>query len=218
MRKEIWKAVVTALCVAGSISVASAAMRVNLKDGRAIDIPVNAEDIASISFDQTMAPQSSGGSNWNFESGDLRGWDATGEAFTYQPTYGDNPPARHRGQPSQHEGNYWIGGYEKRPTPNDTPGAVQGDGPQGTLTSQPFTVTRPGLSFLVGGGCDINSVRVEVLVNGRVVQKVTGKCTETMERVRINMAQYMGSQAHIRLIDFSSSGWGHINFDDVRFE
>ncbi|MCE1226767.1 MAG: hypothetical protein LWW87_09820 [Geobacteraceae bacterium] len=220
MHKRIWRALVIAACIAGSITTAMAAMKINLKDGRTIDVPVNTEDIVSISFDQSAPPltDNSTGITWNFESGDLRGWEATGNAFAYQPTYGDNPTARHRGQPSHHEGNYWIGGYEKRPTPNDPAGAVQGDGPQGTLVSQPFTIRTSSISFLIGGGCDINTERVEILVDGRVVQKATGKCTETMERVRLNVASYIGRSAQIRLVDISSGGWGHINFDDLRFE
>jgi hypothetical protein len=95
---------------------------------------------------------------------------------------------------------------------------VQGDGPQGTLVSQPFTIRTSSISFLIGGGCDINTERVEILVDGRVVQKATGKCTETMERVRLNVAPYIGRSAQIRLVDISSGGWGHINFDDLRFE
>ena len=220
MHKGIWRSFAIAVCIAGSISSAMAAMKISLRDGRSIDVPVNAEEIVSISFDQA-APQSTGDSNgttWNFETGDLRGWEATGNAFAYQPTYGDNPTARHRGQPSNHEGNYWIGGYEKRPTPNDPAGAVQGDGPQGTLVSQPFTIRTSSISFLIGGGCDINTERVEILVDGRVVQRATGKCTETMERVRLNVAPYIGRSAQIRLVDISSGGWGHINFDDLRFE
>lgn len=220
MHKGIWRTLAIAVCIAGSISSATAAMRISLKDGRTVDVPVHAEDIVSISFDQSALQPTgtSNGTTWNFETGDLRGWEATGNAFAYQPTYGDNPTARHRGQPSNHEGNYWIGGYEKRPTPNDPAGAVQGDGPQGTLTSQPFTITNSSISFLVGGGCDINSERVELLIDGYVVQKVTGKCTETMERVRLNVASYRGRSAQIRLVDLSSGGWGHINFDDLRFE
>ncbi|MCF6148326.1 MAG: hypothetical protein E3K37_06675 [Candidatus Kuenenia sp.] len=38
----------------------------------------------------------------DFEAGDLRGWDQTGNAFYYQSTLGDNPTARHRGRPSGH--------------------------------------------------------------------------------------------------------------------
>jgi hypothetical protein len=95
---------------------------------------------------------------------------------------------------------------------------VQGDGPQGTLTSDSFTITSPRISFLVGGGCDINTERVELLVNGNVVLRATGKCTETMERLTWDVSAYRGRSAQIRLIDASSGGWGHINFDDVRFE
>ncbi|PKN35889.1 MAG: hypothetical protein CVU61_01790 [Deltaproteobacteria bacterium HGW-Deltaproteobacteria-19] len=154
---------------------------------------------------------------WDFETGDLRGWQSTGTAFNTQPTYGDNPTARHRGQPSNHQGDYWIGGYENRHSPTDQPGRIQGDGPQGTLTSDPFMINNSNISFLIGGGCDINTERIELMVNGQVVQKATGRCTETMERITWDVTDYQGQNAQIRLIDFSSGGWGHINFDDVRF-
>lgn len=154
---------------------------------------------------------------WDFETGDLRGWQTTGTAFSTQPTFGDNPTARHRGQPSHHQGDYWIGGYENRHSPSDPPGSTQGDGPQGTLTSDVFTIDTPTLGFLIGGGCDINTVRVELVVNDRVVQRATGRCTETMERMTWDVRAYQGQAAQFRLIDYSSGGWGHINFDDVRF-
>ncbi len=73
------------------------------------------------------------------------------------------------------------------------------------------------ISFLIGGGCDINTERIELIVDGQVVQKATGRCTETMERITWDVTDYQGQNAQIRLIDFSSGGWGHINFDDVRF-
>jgi ankyrin repeat protein len=155
---------------------------------------------------------------WDFETGDLMGWETTGEAFTHQPTYGDNPRARGRGQPSKHQGDFWIGGYEKRPRPSDPAGKTQGDGPRGTLISQTFEITQPIMSFLIGGGCDINSVRAELLVDGKVVRKTTGKCTETMKRTRWDVSEFIGRSARIQLVDESSGGWGHINFDDVRFE
>ncbi len=159
-----------------------------------------------------------GGINWNFELGNLVGWKTAGNAFNTQPTYGDNPTARHRGQPSHHEGNYWIGGYENRPAEFDPPGRVQGDGPQGNLTSEPFTITGSIISFLIGGGCDIGTERVELLIDGQVVLQATGKCTETMERLRWNVSPYIGRTAQIRVIDASSGGWGHINFDDLKLE
>jgi ankyrin repeat protein len=155
---------------------------------------------------------------WDFETGDLKGWETEGDAFIYQPTYGDNPTARRRGEPSNHQGDYWIGGYEKRTRPSAPPGGIQGDSPRGTLTSLPFNITSRFISFLIGGGCDIRLVRVELLIEGAVVHKATGKCSETMKRIKWDVSSYTGRSAKIRLVDGSSGGWGHINFDDVKFE
>ncbi len=155
---------------------------------------------------------------WDFETGNLTGWKATGTAFKFQPTYGDNPTARHRGQQSNHQGNFWIGTYENRPTHRHLAGQTQGDGPKGTLTSAPFKITCNTISFLVGGGCDLETVRIELLIDGAVVDRVTGKCTETMEADNFPVSKYIGKSAQIRLVDDSSGGWGHINVDDIKFE
>jgi TolB-like protein len=155
---------------------------------------------------------------WNFETGDLRGWETTGEAFRDQPTYGDNPTARHRGQPSYHQGEYWIGGFERRPHPDAPAGAIQGDGPRGTLTSIPFVIATPRITFLIGGGCDLGLVRAELLVNEQAVHRTTGQCDESMQREQWDVARFVGQTARVRLVDQSSDGWGHLNFDDLRFE
>ena len=63
---------------------------------------------------------------WDFETGNLYGWTKSGTAFNFQPTYGDNPTARRRGQPSNHQGQYWIGGFEKyQGLPGQRPGETQ---------------------------------------------------------------------------------------------
>ena len=167
---------------------------------------------------EPVSSSASTGISWNFEDPGLPGWKKTGDAFTYQPTYGDNPTARRRGQPSNHEGDYWIGGYEKRPGPSDPSGAVQGDRPQGTLVSDPFTIAGPKIRFLIGGGCDESKVRMELMVGGRVVRKATGKCHETMQSMQWDVRPFLGQTAQIRIVDLSSGGWGHINVDDIRFE
>ena len=153
---------------------------------------------------------------FNFEGGksDMKAWSFTGNAFNNQPTYGDNPTARKRGQPSHHKGNYWIGGYENRPTPSDKAGAVQGDKPQGTITSPPFKITGNKMRFLIGGGCNMETERVELLVNGKVVNIATGKCKETMKFQEWSLRCFHGQEAQIRLVDYGSKGWDHINVDE----
>src|ERR1700758_2192963 len=73
--------------------------------------------------------------NLDFETGTLKDWTAEGDAFKGQPIKGDTVFPRRKDNKSQHQGNYWIGGYE-----------LHGDKPQGTLTSVAFKVTHPWAS------------------------------------------------------------------------
>ena len=50
----------------------------------------------------------------------------------------------------------------------------------------------------------------------QVVRRATGKCTETMSRESWDVHEYVGQLARLRLVDASSGGWGHINFDDMK--
>jgi len=158
----------------------------------------------------------------DFETGNLKGWKQTGNAFVFQPTKGDNPTARHRGQPSNHQGRYWIGTYEKyQGKVRQNTGDIQGDKPTGTLTSSLFMIPSGRLSFLVGGGSSFKT-RVELLILDPIegfirVKYASGRNTETMHREIWNLAPYAGRKGKIRIVDGSSGGWGHINVDYFRF-
>src|ERR1051325_10109977 len=70
--------------------------------------------------------------NFDFETGDLKDWTAEGDAFKGQPVKGDTVFPRRKDMKSQHQGQYWIGTYEKH-----------GDKATGTLTSASFKITHP---------------------------------------------------------------------------
>ncbi|KAG2527767.1 hypothetical protein JM16_003180 [Phytophthora kernoviae] len=55
----------------------------------------------------------------------------------------------------------------KLPSASAPAGTTQGDGPQGTLISLPFTIEGLWMSFRVGGGCDVRVVYVELLIDGQ---------------------------------------------------
>jgi hypothetical protein len=87
------------------------------------------------------------------------------------------------------------------------------------------------IHFRVGGGCSIGGdywnpltehigggVYVELLVDGYSVIKTTGRCTESMHRESWDVRKYKGRTGQIRVVDASSANWGHINFDEVRFD
>ncbi|MBM3986164.1 MAG: VCBS repeat-containing protein, partial [Planctomycetes bacterium] len=157
-------------------------------------------------FLQRDAPPPPAVSPLGFERGDLSGWHATGEAFALQPVYGDAPAGRGR-EPSRHAGRFWIGGYERL-----------GDGPTGTLTSDPFPVEEPFASFLAGGGAG-RGVRIELLDEGAAVPFFAsgGANRETLQRVVVDLSARVGRRIAIRLVDEESGGWGHVNFDDFTF-
>ncbi|HWY87821.1 MAG TPA: PVC-type heme-binding CxxCH protein, partial [Gemmataceae bacterium] len=145
--------------------------------------------------------------NLDFETGTLKDWTAAGDAFVGQPIRGDTVFPRRSDNKSQHQGNYWIGGFELR-----------GDKPQGTLTSVPFKVTHPWGSFLVGGGphpttC-VELVRQDT---GKVFHRASGVEEENLRREVVDLQPHLGKSIFIRLVDKHSGGWGHVNFDDFRF-
>ncbi|CAM9102436.1 unnamed protein product [Scytosiphon promiscuus] len=180
---------------------------------------------------------------WDFETGDLVGWRQTGNAFTLQPTYGDNSYFREssRGsggwsKPSRSclKGRYYVGTFEARPgagagdytnpSLDHRAGSHQGDGPTGTLTSEVFTIGRDDdgeasvatIQILVGGGCDERTEYVELLVDGVSVAKATGMCAEDMRPISWDVAALAGRAGQIRIVDASSaSPWGHINVDEI---
>mmetsp|Transcript_5343 Transcript_5343/g.9475 ORF Transcript_5343/g.9475 Transcript_5343/m.9475 type:complete len:3258 (-) Transcript_5343:1649-11422(-) len=131
----------------------------------------------------------------------------------------------HRGESCNHRGRFWIGTFEDRPAtfqdggfvPSEPEGNVQGDEPQGTLTSDPFPIYGTKLSFRIGGGCDIALVYVELLIDGISVRRVSGECSEKMREVKWDLSGYKYQSGTLRIVDLSSSRWGHINVDDIRF-
>ena len=91
---------------------------------------------------------------------------------------------------------------------------MAGDYPVGTLTSPKFRIIGPKMSFLLGGGCDVGQIRVELLVNGQVVREAfADECREHMRRREWDLRQFKNQFGQIRLVDASRKG--HINFDDL---
>lgn len=144
--------------------------------------------------------------NLDFETGTLKDWTADGMAFKDQPIKGDTVAARRNDMRSRHQGQFWIGGYERL-----------GDKPVGTLTSAPFKVTHPWASFLVGGGPHATETCVEVVSGKDVIFRAAGLETEDMARVTVDLTKHQGKEIFVRVVDRHTGHWGHVNFDDFRF-
>lgn len=159
----------------------------------------------------------------NFETGDLTGWTIVeGNAWDFQPTLDDNSTARGGGGPSRHEGDWWIGGYEKyQGKGGQNKGDVQGDVPQGILESIPFTIIGVEISFMIGGGNHpwdedpVGPTCVNLEINGEMVRTATGAHRETLATKSWDVSDLKGETAVIRLYDKHTAHYGHINFDNV---
>jgi putative membrane-bound dehydrogenase-like protein len=158
--------------------------------------------------DDGIAPLDAEGKalNLDFETGTLDGWTATGAAFEKQPVKGDAVAARRGDMKSRHVGQFWVGTYE-----------VGGDAPQGTLVSARFKVTHPWGSFRVAGG-STEATCVEILRarDKQPVARVSGDDTEDLKPVVVDLSPVLNEDIVIRIVDQSSGGWGHINFDHFR--
>jgi len=144
--------------------------------------------------------------NLGFEAGSLKDWHAEGTAFAGMPVEGDTVAKRRGDMKSGHEGRFWVGTYER-----------SGDPARGTLTSVPFKLSKPFVSFLIGAG-SFATTRAEVVRadNGVVVAKASGMDVEDMSRVAFDLSPHVGQEIFVRLVDDDTRGWGHVNFDDFR--
>ncbi|MDI6808717.1 MAG: FlgD immunoglobulin-like domain containing protein [Candidatus Eisenbacteria bacterium] len=143
-----------------------------------------------------------------------------GTAFHAQSTFGDNTYVR-SGIPSGLQGNSWIGTYERfqgplQPT-TGLAGDYQGDVPVGELRSGNFVLDGSNITLSVGGGSKPDSEFVALCdaCDDRAIFSETGKNSETMDLRTWNIGLMRGRNVYIKVVDASSSPFGHINVDNI---
>ena len=192
--------------------------------------------------------------NLGFESGKIK-WTATGTAFNNQPVQGNSVTTDRvltqmqygnggvggdywKGMPYAIgiKGDHWIGTYENG----------NGDAPIGTFTSASFRADNRYLTFLLGGGKDINKLYLELQVKKtdyeaawgqgkiglwgdtkdgftRVNRQTSLLNSEELFRYYFDLDgelnhQFAGKTIRVCIVDNKSTGWGHINVDDIRLD
>jgi len=143
----------------------------------------------------------------DFEGDSYGTWQAEGEAFGSAPAQGTL------------SGQQKVTGFEGRGLVNTF---RQGDRSTGTLTSPPFTLERPYLRFLIGGGKNTEKTALLLEVDGQVVRTATGPNapnapggTERLETDYWEVREFAGKKAVIRIVDQATGGWGHLNVDQI---
>jgi len=139
----------------------------------------------------------------DFESDNYGTWTVQGKAFGKGPAAG----TLRKQQP--------VSGYSGKQLVNTYLGGD--DRLQGKLISQTFTIERPYIRFLIGGGDQKGKTCINLVVAGKAVRTAVGKRKELLEVHNWKVADLIGKQARLEIVDAASGPWCHINIDRIEF-
>jgi fructan beta-fructosidase len=133
------------------------------------------------------------------------GWTVDGTAFGTAPAGGTL------------SGQMKVSGFKGRGLVSSYSG---GDKSIGTLTSPEFTIDRPYINFLIGGGGHMNRTCINLIIDGGRVLSARGfnrgsGGSENLDWQSWNVADFRGKRAKIQIVDNHTGGWGHINVDQI---
>ena len=137
----------------------------------------------------------------DFEGTDYGAWKVEGTAF-------GKDPSRMAGHDQR------LSGFEGKGLANSYPDS---DEPQGKLTSPPFKIERPYISFLIGGGNHPGKTCINLVVDEKIAHTATGRNSDAMFWHNWDVRDLSGKIAHVEIIDAESGGWGHIEIDQIQF-
>jgi hypothetical protein len=149
-------------------------------------------------------------------------WTAEGDAFEYQPVFGDQPFVR--GAPaSGEEGFFWINTAETYTGPihNNDPAAPPQFERTGTLRSRPFIVSGGHIRLKISGGFDPDSLYVALVdvASGGILRRTTGNDSNHLVTRFFDLNGLLGFTCRIEIVDQRADGpSGYIAVDSIREE
>lgn len=136
----------------------------------------------------------------DFEGGHLPpDWRIQGSAFGQGPVAGAL------------EGQMHVSGHRGRGLMNSFHG---GAASTGTLSSPEFTVTRPFISFLIGGGSSYLT-RLELRQGEQVLHHASGNDSDVLRWKHWDVAALMGQRVTLRAVDEATGHGGHLTLDHI---
>jgi non-lysosomal glucosylceramidase len=147
----------------------------------------------------------------DFEGETYGAWTVEGSAFGAGPIALSELP--------NYQGNLGAMGKRTVNSHATAPGASmpEKDAATGSLTSPEFTVSRKFLNLLIGGGAHKGSTCANVLIDGAVVESVTGSSQNKMAWKTLDLSAYEGKTARIQVVDTAKADWGNVGVDQLIF-
>ena len=135
-----------------------------------------------------------------FGGSDYGDWRATGTAFRRGPAVESQFAALEIENATDHQ----VASSE-----------IEGDTPQGTLTSPEFKLSRHYVAFRIGGGDYERHTCINLLIKGKIVRSATGWRSDRLAPASWDVSEFHGQRAQVQLVDEASGDWGHINVDRI---
>ena len=142
---------------------------------------------------------------FDFESGDLQGWQVLEGAFG--KVVSDRAKEHHGGRPYTQEGKYFLSTLES------ADGLRPDDSFQGIIESPVVSLAAPEVTLLVGGGKGEGVYVALCTLDGKEVAFARGGDAQKLFERRLSAPQLVGQRVFFRVADRAAGGWGHITVD-----
>jgi arylsulfatase A len=160
---------------------------------------------------KTAAVPSTRSASFDFESGKLEPWKVVGGQFGH--AVGSRAEFFGNKREYNKQGAYYLTTLESSAE------AEKGmDSQTGVIVSPLFVPEGGTMTFRVGGGSGQSTYAALCTADGKEVQIVRGVNDQVMQEATWDLQPYVGKNMFIKIIDDSTTGWGHVTVDDFQFD
>ena len=148
---------------------------------------------------------------FDFESGKLEPWKVVEGEFGH--LIGSRSEFFRNKQEYNKQGKYYLTTLE--PSADAEKGM---DSQTGVIVSPLFVPEGGTMTFRIGGGRGQSTYAALCTADGKEVQFARGINDQVMQNAAWDLTPYVGQKMFIKVVDNSTTGWGHITVDDFQFD
>jgi len=138
-----------------------------------------------------------------FEGDGFGTWQETGKAFGKAPATGGHGTQANKVR--DYAGESFASSF------------AEGAAGMGSLTSPPFSIEHPHISFLIGGGSKKGLTSIQLLIDNQIMREATGQGDSILRPRTWDVSTLKGRQGSLRLVDAAAGEGDYILIDHILF-